>query len=109
MIDKRVDRAGPAKDLAPRMIDFPAPEIRFGIAAVHPVDGALVEQDSVTDWHANPETPVGRACLKQQNRVSTACRQSFRQNTAGRSAADNDVIKFLHPLPPSQDIILCSS
>ena len=106
MIDKRVDRAGPAKDLAPRMIDFPAIKMRFRVATVHPVDSALMERDSVTDWHA---TQKRRSDGPQAtNRISTACRR-FHQNTAGRSTADNDVVKFLHPLPHLQDTILRSS
>ncbi len=92
-VDHRVDRTRAAQHLAAWPVTLAPAQTRLGNAAVHPVQRRVVERQAVADRHLHAQALVAAAGFQQEHAVPAACAQAVREHAAGRTGADDDVVK----------------
>ena len=99
-IDHAVDRTGAAEHPAARIGNRATIGAGVGFGGKAPGDGRVIEQLHIAGRDVDQRVAVGTAGLDQHDPGAGVGAQPVGQHAAGRSGADDDVIR-LHPfLPP---------
>ncbi len=102
-IDHAVDRAGAAEDLAARLVEGAAVELRLGLALEHPVDPGVGVRLGVAERDMDPRVAVRAAGFEQQHAIFSGFAEPRRHRAARRTGAGDDEVECLcrvcHALP----------
>ncbi len=102
-IDHTVDRAGAAQNLAARLVEGAAVELRLGLALEHPIDPWVGVRLGVAERDVDPGVAVRTAGLEQQHAVFPGFAEPRRHRAARRAGAGDDEVECLcrvcHALP----------
>ena len=93
-IDHAVDRTGAAQNLAARLVQGPAVELRLGLGLEHPIDPRVGVGLRVAERDVDPGIAVLAAGLDDQYPGRRIGAEPVGQNAPGRAGADNDEIVF---------------
>jgi len=92
-VDHAVDAAAAAQHLAARVAERAAVQALGGFGLVEPVGARVADAIQIPHRNVHPVVIVLLAGLDQQHPLAGVCAQPVGQQTAGRAAADDDVVE----------------
>src|SRR6266567_9383953 len=94
-IDHAVDRASAAEDLAARLVEGAAVELRLGLALEHPVDPGVGVRLGVAERDMDPGVAVWPAGFEQQHAIFPGFAEPRRDRATRRAGAGDDEVECL--------------